>query len=423
MNKGKMTKLIQPESFVTIQGWMVTHLKLKSNELMIYAIIYGFCQIRGQVFSGSVRYLAEWTNSTKRGVYKNLKSLVDKELIEKIEENINGVKFCKYTICENRLPSRTRFCSPWDDEQSSPVMNKVHRGDEQSSPGGDEQSSPNNIDIDNIDNNIDIKKESIKERKKEKSQCTSNPPTGNEVQGASVLETEGVAFEYTNALSTNNKNALSSNNLKKESKKEIEKEFTRDGEEVSPPPSDGNSSDDYQKLPSKTFILYNSDQKKSFVEFDSLGKQSNNNSDDSLIADESKKERKKVPAKKKEKPKREITKTFDDILDYYTNNQDIKDALVEFIKMRQRIRRPLTNRALALNLEKLDELASDDSEKLKIVQQTIMNSWQSFYGINDFGKFKKKSPSYDLEKYKEESNQIKKDYGDSYTMTIGWGDD
>ena len=28
-----------------------------------------------------------------------------------------------------------------------------------------------------------------------------------------------------------------------------------------------------------------------------------------------------------------------------------------------------------------------------------------------------------LEKYKEESNQIKKDYGDSYTMTIGWGDD
>ncbi len=223
-----------------------------------------------------------------------------------------------------------------------------------------------------------------------------------------------MAFEYTNALSTNNTNALSSNNLKKESKKEIEKEFTRDGEEVSPPPSDGNSSGDYQKLPN---------QNKSFVEFDSLGKQSNNNSDDSLIADESKKERKKVPAKKKEKPKREITKTFDDILDCYTSNHDIKDALVEFIKMRQRIRRPLTNRALALNLEKLNDLASADSEKLKIVQQTIMNSWQSFYGINDFGKFKKKSPSYDLEKYKEESNQIKKDYGDSYTMTIGWGDD
>lgn len=144
--------------------------------------------------------------------------------------------------------------------------------------------------------------------------------------------------------------------------------------------------------------MYNSDQ---------TGEQTQNGDDGSLIADESKK-KEKSSGKKKEKPKREITKTFDDILDCYTSNHDIKDALVEFIKMRQRIRRPLTNRALALNLEKLNDLASDDSEKLKIVQQTIMNSWQSFYGINDFGKFKKKSPSYDLEKYKEESNQIKK---------------
>ena len=47
--------------------------------------------------------------------------------------------------------------------------------------------------------NYIFKKETL-----EKSQCTSNPPTGNEVQGASVLETEGVAFEYTNALSSNN---------------------------------------------------------------------------------------------------------------------------------------------------------------------------------------------------------------------------
>lgn len=211
-----------------------------------------------------------------------------------------------------------------------------------------------------------------------------------------------------------NTNILSTKKIKKVSKGENEKEFTRDGEEVSPPPSDGNSSDNYQKLSNQIKVLYNSDQ---------TGEQTQNGDDGSLIADESKKERKKVPAKKKEKPKREITKTFDDILDCYTSNHDIKDALVEFIKMRQRIRRPLTNRALALNLEKLDELASADSEKLKIVQQTIMNSWQSFYGINDFGKFKKKSPSYDLEKYKEESNQIKKDYGDSYTMTIGWGDD
>jgi len=157
--KEKETKLINPESFVTIQGWMITHLKLKGNPLIIYAIIYGFCQTLGQFFTGSVRYLAEWTNSTKRGVYKNLKELVDKGLIIKIEENINGVKFCKYTICEDYLPSRM--------SQNSPVMKKVHQGGEQSSGGG-EQSSPNNID-NNIENNIVTKKENLIKEKRRKS--------------------------------------------------------------------------------------------------------------------------------------------------------------------------------------------------------------------------------------------------------------
>ena len=77
--------------------------------------------------------------------------------------------------------------------------------------------------------NYIFKKETL-----EKSQCIPNPPTGNEIQGASVSQTEGVAFGYTNALSADNKNALSTNNLKKESKKEIEKEFTRDGEVINP---------------------------------------------------------------------------------------------------------------------------------------------------------------------------------------------
>lgn len=172
MNKEKETKLINPESFVTIQGWMITHLNLKGNPLIIYAIIYGFCQTQGQFFTGSVRYLAEWTNSTKRTIYQNLKDLVDKGLIKKIEENINGVKFCKYTICENRLPSRMPQSSPGGgekfkvgDEKISPVMKKVHQGGEKISGGGDEKISPNNIDIDNIDNNI-VKKEKINKKER-----------------------------------------------------------------------------------------------------------------------------------------------------------------------------------------------------------------------------------------------------------------
>ena len=263
LNKEKETKLIMPESFVTIQGWMVTHLKLKSNELMIYAIIYGFCQIRGQVFSGSVRYLAEWTNSTKRGVYKNLKSLVDKGLIEKIEENINGVKFCKYTICENRLPSRTRFCSP--------VMNKVHQGDEQSSPGGDEQSSPNNIDIDNIDNNIS-KKESKKERKE--------------------------------------------------------------------------------------------------------------------------------PERAKEN-----VKSFNELIDNYTPNEQLRKELKEHLKVRKNKKAALTNRAIELSLKKLDDLAANDAEKIQMVQNAIMSGWTTFYPLKADERQKMGgNASYDIRRYEKSAN-------------------
>ena len=84
------------KKFVTIQGWMVNDLKLKGNELMIYAIIYGFCQEENQVFYGSLNYIANWISSSKQTVIKCLKSLTDKNLIEKNEKFINNVKFCEY---------------------------------------------------------------------------------------------------------------------------------------------------------------------------------------------------------------------------------------------------------------------------------------------------------------------------------------
>ena len=63
------------ENYIVIQGWMINELKLKGNELMVYAIIYGFSQLESQKFTGSLQYLADWTNSTKQGVQKSLKKL------------------------------------------------------------------------------------------------------------------------------------------------------------------------------------------------------------------------------------------------------------------------------------------------------------------------------------------------------------
>jgi hypothetical protein len=128
---------VRNENYLVIQGFMINDLKLKGNELLVYAIIYGFSQEEGQVFSGSLQYLADWTSSTKQGVMKNLKSLVEKGYIVKNDKYINGVKFCEYYA--------TQF---------NRVYNSVEQGMQQSLTGGMQLSLPNNKDINNIDNNI-----------------------------------------------------------------------------------------------------------------------------------------------------------------------------------------------------------------------------------------------------------------------------
>ena len=87
---------IRDGNYIVIQSFMVTELSLKGNELLVYAIIFGFSQAESETFSGSLQYLADWTNSTKQGVMKNLKSLLEKGLIGKIETTKNGVKFVEY---------------------------------------------------------------------------------------------------------------------------------------------------------------------------------------------------------------------------------------------------------------------------------------------------------------------------------------
>ena len=88
---------------VTIQGWMRSELDLKGNELLIYAIIYGFSQTEDQKFTGSRQYLADWCGATKQGIDKNLKSLIEKGLISKEETTVNGVKYCSYKLSTSQL--------------------------------------------------------------------------------------------------------------------------------------------------------------------------------------------------------------------------------------------------------------------------------------------------------------------------------
>lgn len=87
---------VNPQNFYVVQGWMVSELGLKGNELAVYAIIYGFSQNGEEWFSGSINYLSSWTNLSKQSIINVLKSLVKQGLVEKQEQTVKGVKFCSY---------------------------------------------------------------------------------------------------------------------------------------------------------------------------------------------------------------------------------------------------------------------------------------------------------------------------------------
>ena len=69
-------------SYIVIQSWMVTELGLAGNELLVFAVIYGFSQDGESWFRGSRGYLAEWCNTSKQTISNKLASLVGKGLVD-----------------------------------------------------------------------------------------------------------------------------------------------------------------------------------------------------------------------------------------------------------------------------------------------------------------------------------------------------
>ena len=163
--------------FLNIQGWMINELNLKGNELIIYALIYGFTKDGVSEFRGSRQYMADWTNSSVRSVQNVVNSLVNKGMIEK-NNHINkygsletsgykAINVPKLSSEKNSLVEKK--VHEGSEKSSSPLEKKVHEGSEKSSSPlvkkvheGSEKSSHNNID-NNISNNIvDIKEKNIK---------------------------------------------------------------------------------------------------------------------------------------------------------------------------------------------------------------------------------------------------------------------
>lgn len=145
---------VSDNNYFQIAGWMLNRLKLKGTALNVYAIIYGFSQDGESSFNGSRQYLCDFTGATKPTIDKALAELQAMDLIAKTSKKINDVIHNEYKANLEALRDFTAS------KETLPPSKETLQG-------GSKETLPHNKDINNKEDNKNIKEE--EKVKKEKS--------------------------------------------------------------------------------------------------------------------------------------------------------------------------------------------------------------------------------------------------------------
>lgn len=91
--------------------------------------------------------------------------------------------------------------------------------------------------------------------------------------------------------------------------------------------------------------------------------------------------------------KKTSTASVDSLIETVDDEQ-LKQALKDFCKMRKLIKKPVSDRAMQILLNKLNKFATDDESKIAILEQSIEHSWQSIYPLKADMQQPKQTGSY-----------------------------
>jgi DNA replication protein DnaD len=88
---------------------------------------------------------------------------------------------------------------------------------------------------------------------------------------------------------------------------------------------------------------------------------------------------------------------------YINISPQLETAIEDFKEYRKKIKKPMTDRAVELLIDKLNKLASNDETKIAILNQSIVNGWQGIFPLKqDTSPEKSKSSNPFFELLKEE---------------------
>ena len=108
--------------------------------------------------------------------------------------------------------------------------------------------------------------------------------------------------------------------------------------------------------------------------------------------------------KERKKGKKEQT-NYDQIINNLVANEEVKNELYEFIKMRKFIKKPLTNKGLELIIDDLFKLSTNPDEQIKILDKSIANNWAGLFPL-------KTTNNYQQQERKEEVKRDGSDYAE-----------
>ena len=141
-----MEKRFMTRKYTVVPEWASKNLKLSGNELMLFSYIYGFSQDEGSCCYSSSKEISDLLCISRRSVFNILESLTNKNLIVRVELNINGVKAVGYRVNNQRI-----------DEIENEYLRNFIRGEKNSFLGSAtecEKTSSNDNIKNNINNNI-----------------------------------------------------------------------------------------------------------------------------------------------------------------------------------------------------------------------------------------------------------------------------
>lgn len=83
------------DNYIVIQGWM-RELGIGGNDLLAYALVFGFSQDRKSRFSGGLDYVMSWLGCNRKTACSVMARLTERGLLKKETVYDGALKYCEY---------------------------------------------------------------------------------------------------------------------------------------------------------------------------------------------------------------------------------------------------------------------------------------------------------------------------------------